>query len=119
MTDDMILNNENWDIVAKKIKDAGLKPILLKYYINTNAVNKSKYKDIKKIFHNNSKKETINIINGKSDQSPKNNSNIKKNVKRIIKLIKFQKNRNHGMPLSEEMIDKIINKVLTENIRED
>ena len=42
MTDDMIPDNENWSAVVKKMEGAGIKTILLQYYLNTNAIEKSK-----------------------------------------------------------------------------
>jgi len=120
MTEDMIPDNENWAFIVKKMEGAGMKAQLMKYYLNTNAIEKSKYKDIKKIFHTKSKssgKETINIVNQIPDTSkekPKKQG-ISKIIKKVLKLIKSHKERHYGMPLHEETIDQIIQKVLKES----
>ena len=116
MTDNMG-DNEAWDNVVKKMEGAGMKAQLLKYYLNTNAVDKSKYKDIKKVFHSNGMiKSTINIQNKKAKKDKaKKDSTTKSLIKKVLRLIKAHKEKyTHGMPLNEERIDKIIENVLKE-----
>lgn len=121
MSDDMDIDNPEWDVLLSKIENAGLKANLIKYYINTNAVDKSKYKDIKKIFHTKGKvkKSTINIVDKVPSKSKnKEKSSISKVVKKILKIIKSHKRRHYGMPLNESVIDNIIEKVINESIDE-
>jgi len=115
MTDDMIPDNDNWSAVVKKMEGAGMKTILLQYYLNTNAIEKSKYKDIKKIFHGGSRKETINIVDQIPNVAKTKPKGISKIIKRVLKLIKSHRERHYGMPLNEETIDQIIDKVLKES----
>jgi len=120
MSDDMIPDNENWAYIMQKMEGAGMKAQLMKYYLSTNAIDKSKYKDIKKIFHTKTKstgKETINIVNQIPDTIKKKSkvSGISKIIKNVLKLIKSHRERHYGMPLHEDTIDKIIEKVLKES----
>ncbi len=122
MTDDMIPDNDNWNVVVKKMEGAGIKTILMQYYLNTNSIEKSKYKNIKKIFHDKSKKETINIVNQIPNTiNKKKKGNLSGIIKKVLKLIKSHKECHYGMPLHEDTIDKIIDKVLNESeyIQED
>jgi len=117
MSTDINIDNDDWDIILEKINKSGLKAPLLKYYLNTDAVDKSKYKDIKKIFHKNenSKKETINIVNNITKTKKEKPKNITKIIKKVLKLIKSHKEHHYGMPLHEDTINKIIEKVLDES----
>jgi len=59
-------------------------------------------------------KTTINISKNKDDNTS-SSLEIKDIVKKALKLIKAHKKRIHGMPLNEETVDKIIEKIIKES----
>jgi len=119
MSDKMVIDNDKWELFIDHTRDRGLKTELVKYYIATDAIGKSKYKEIKRIFtkEGKGKKATINIINEYKEKS-KEKGKLKTLLKKAIKLIKSHKDRHYGMPLNEDVIDKILDRVLTEAINE-
>jgi hypothetical protein len=118
MSDDMVIDNEKWEYFIDKLHGKGLKTELVKYYIATNANEKSRYKEIKKIFHKQGKgrRATINIINqdGKKKDDAKKDSVIKTIVKKALKIVMEHKKKYYNMPLTETKVDDIIDKVMNE-----
>jgi hypothetical protein len=117
MSKDTAIDNEKWEYFINKLHGKGLKTELVKYYIATNALEKSKYKEIKKIFHDSGKgrRATINIINkdGKDDTTKKDGV-IKTIVKKVLKAVTEHKKRYYNMPLTESKVNDIIDKVINE-----
>jgi hypothetical protein len=118
MSDDMVIDNEKWEYFIDKLHGKGLKTELVKYYIATDANEKSRYKEIKRIFRKESKgrKATINIVNqddGKKGDGKKDNI-IKTITKRTLKTVTEYKKKYYNMPLTESKVDDIINKVMNE-----
>jgi hypothetical protein len=118
MSDDMVVDNEKWEYFIDKLHGKGLKTELVKYYIATNANEKSRYKEIKRIFRKEGKgrKATINIINkdGTKKSDAKKDSVIKTIVKKALKAVTEHKKKYYNMPLTESKVDDIIDKVMNE-----
>ena len=107
------IKNERFDDFIDKM-GAGIKPKLLKYYIGLDAIEKSKYKEIKGIFSGNTKRATINIIKDgdTKKENPDKVSRIKNIVKKVFGVVEKKKKKCHGMPLSEEVITGIIENII-------
>jgi hypothetical protein len=89
----------------------------VKYYIATNANEKSRYKEIKRIFREKGKgrRATINIVNNDSGKSDvKKDGIIKTITKKVLKAVTEHKKRYYNMPLTESKVDDIIDKVINE-----
>ena len=118
MSDDMVVDNEKWEYFIDKLHGKGLKTELVKYYIATNANEKSRYKEIKRIFRKEGKgrKATINIINqdDRKKSDAKKDSVIKTIVKKALKAVTEHKKKYYNMPLTESKVDDIIDKVMNE-----
>jgi len=109
--------NETFDAFIEKLSKNGIKPQLLKYYIGLDSIKKSKFKEIKGVFSGKSKRSTINIV--KDDRDLKKiktkNKTIKTIIKKVFSITEKKKKKYHGMPLSDDVIDDIIKKVIQEN----
>jgi hypothetical protein len=118
MSDDMVVDNEKWEYFIDKLHGKGLKTELVKYYIATNANEKSRYKEIKRIFRKEGKgrKATINIVNqdDRKKSDVKKDSVIKTIVKKALKAVTEHKKKYNYMPLTESKVDDIIDKVMNE-----
>ena len=113
--DDLLLENEEWDIIIKKMEKCGLKSYLMHMYMNMDTKTRTKYKNINNIFqYPDMGRYTINILRGKPKKdlpSKKKNSIIKQMVKKSLKLIKSHRKR-YGNLITEETVDKIIDRAL-------
>ena len=112
--DEVLADNLEFHYIIKKMKKAGLKAQLLSYYLNTNAGTRTKYKVLRKSFTKEAPTNNILITGDKTDSMPRDDKTTIKNiVKQTLRIIKSHKlRRNNGMPLNEETVEKIINKVL-------
>jgi Zn-finger domain-containing protein len=122
MSDDMVIDNEKWEYFIDILHGKGLKTELVKYYIATNANEKSRYKEIKRIFRKEGKgrKATINIVNqdDRKKSDVKKDSVIKTIVKKALKAVTEHKKKYYNMPLTESKEDDIIHKVMNESKEE-
>ena len=118
MNNKITIKNDNWDYFVDKMIGKGLKAQVLKYYIDIDAIEKSKYKEIKGIFTDKGSRSTINIV--KNDTKPNKDdtkvSTIKKIVKKVLHITEKRKKRYYNMPLTDEVINGIVNKVINENV---
>lgn len=119
--DEMEPHSDEFDKVVRKLDQ--MKPVLTQYYLGTDINDRIYYKRIRDAFRDTdySTDYVINIIEGKMNESGvveddgqdidfyKFKSLLKKSIKLINKR-KFHK----GKYLSEEALDKIIDKVLKE-----
>lgn len=113
MRSDKVLDeNDEYHYIIRKMERAGLKSQLLSYFLDTSAITRGKYKIISKSFTGEESQNSI-VISGTPTSSYDDKTTIKNIVKQTLRLIKSHKLRkNNGMPLNEETIDKIIDKVL-------
>ena len=112
MEEDVVLpGNEQFDELIDLMTRLGIKPFLLKHYIRSSPVLRNKYKVIRKSFIDRSHRSSIDIA-GTADDKKK--SSLAGKIKKIIKLVNNSKTRNLGVPLTEEKIDVIIDKVMSE-----
>jgi len=117
--DEMINSNEDFNDMIDLMSRRGLKPLLLHYYMGTKAKSRSKWKHLRKNFlAGKSSSGSINMSAGKEDDQDtedepikENINNVKDLVKKSIKSINYHRQRSN-FPLSEDKIDKIIDKVL-------
>jgi len=118
MSDDMDIDNIQWEKFILQLEKLGIKVNLVKYYIGINATKKTKYKSISGIFRDKSKnKATINIIDKdvKNKKQKTSNTDTKQKIKKVLKLVREYRNKRYGMPLTEDIIDNIIDKVIGED----
>lgn len=113
--DDLLLENEEWDVIIDKMEKSGLKSYLMHMYMNMPTKTRNKYKYIDNIFQTpDMGRYSINILRDKSKKdlpSKKKNSIIKQVIKKSLKLIKAHRKR-YGNLITEETVDKIIDKVI-------
>lgn len=112
---------EHMEHIISRMEDLGFKPIFMKYWLGMSAGERLKYKRIKQIFHGgkfsdgtgisfqNSKKETL--LESTEEIKEKNYYKVKDIVKKVLIVSKKVRERR-GFPLSEEIIDKIIENVM-------
>ena len=112
MNNKNVIQNEKWDEFTKKLKDKGIMPLLLKYYIGINAIDKSKFKSISDVFHDKGNKSTINIV--KNGSKKPETSTIKRMLKKAIMVSEKKKIKYNGAPLHDNVISGIINSVVDE-----
>jgi hypothetical protein len=113
--DEILPDNHEFHYIIKKIERAGIKSQLLSYYIDTSPVTRGKYKTIRDSFTGDANSSNNIVITPSPDTSLPDDekTTIKNIVKQTLKMIRSHKiRRNNGMPLNEEVVDKIINKVL-------
>jgi hypothetical protein len=119
--DELLIDNEEWDIIISKMEKCGLKSYLMHMYMNMPSKTRTKYKYIDNIFHTDDiGRYTINILRqSKSEKKlplKKKNGIIKQVIKKSLKMIKSHKKR-YGNVITEETVDKIIDRALkNENI---
>ena len=119
--ENILADNEEFYQIIDKMKRSGMKAPLLSYYISTSSIVRNKYKVIRPSFTDEGASNTI-VIDESPDKKSKDDpkaSKIKTLVKKALKLIRSHKlRRNSGIPLNEETVDKIIDKLLKEEIGE-
>lgn len=112
--DEILPNDESFNEMAELLKSKGLKPHLLKYYIDLDLNERMYYKRIKSSFE---KKDNnfIEIKNNKKLNESIDISNdfyyIKTVIKKVVKILK-QRKWLKGKITTENMLDKIINDVM-------
>lgn len=110
--DEVLPGNIEFDYITDKMKMAGMKAPLMSYYIDTSSITRGKYKMIRDSFIDENKQSSI-VISGEIMKVPDEKTTIKNIVKQTLRVIKAHKmRRNNGMPLNEEIVDKIIDKIL-------
>lgn len=111
--DEVLPDNMEFHYIINKIKMAGIKSQLLSYYIDTKSLTKGKYKIVRKSLTGDGGPNTIVITKSPDiDISYDKKTTIRNIVKQTLRLIKSHKMRNNGMPLNEEIVDKIIDKTM-------
>jgi len=117
---EILPNNIEFDYITDKMKNGGLKAPLLSYFIDTSSITRGKYKMIRGSFTGKDKQNTI-VISGEPEAKIPDDekTTIKNIVKQTLRVIKSHKmRRNNGMPLNEESVEKIIDKVLEDYNKE-
>lgn len=111
--DDMIIDNEDWNFIMKKIKLGGLKAHLMNTYIKMDSERRVDYKRIKKVFYEESGSMNVVKIKGKSNlkEDTAYKYKIKDLLREAVRLIDKEKNRS-GYTVSGEKVDKIIEHVI-------
>lgn len=112
--DEVLPNNPEFHYIIRKMQKAGLKSQLLSYHLDTLAKTRSKYKVVRGSFTGEDSQNNIHIISSPDTVMPDDEKTTIRNiVKQTLKIIKSHKlNRNSNLPLNEETVDKIIDKVL-------
>jgi hypothetical protein len=117
---EILPDNIEFDYITNKMARSGLKSSLMSYYIDTSSITRGKYKMIRGSFTGKDKQNSIVISSSAEDKvTDDDKSTIRNIVKQTLRVIKSHRVRkNGGMPLNEESVDKIIDKVLEEYNRE-
>lgn len=112
--EEVLPNNPEFHYIIKKMQRAGLKSQLMSYYLDTSSITRGKYKVVRKSFIGKDVTNNIHITPSPDTELPDDEKTTIRNiVKQTLKIIKSHKlNRNSGLPLNEETVDKIIDKVL-------
>ena len=110
---EILPQNEDFNKLTKDMKSRGLDKLLLFYYLNSNALVRSKYKATRKVFTPGSKDALTLGIRGGVEKEKKTKSTLKSLVMKSLKLMSAQK-RRIGFPLSEKRVDRIIERVMIE-----
>lgn len=104
--------------MIETFKLKGLKVNLMQYYLHLTAQQRMKYKFIKDIFYSVSANNSIiNILPYRENIKEDVNDNfydIKDSIKKCISLMKKQKYGNPNRVITDDVMDKIIEKVLKE-----
>lgn len=121
---------EHMKRIVSKLEDLGFKPIFMKHWLKMSAEERLKYKRIKNIFHGGKFSDGTGISfqnekNGKEDSvsestlepKEKNYYKVKDIVKKVLIISKRVRERK-GFPLSEEIVDKIIEDVINKENKE-
>lgn len=115
--EDLLGENEDFNELMKIMEKRSMKPILLHYYMSSDAVVRSKYKTLSKAFvTGKSESAAIYIDAGKKLKKGKEKGKdgiIKGLIKKALKLVASQKKRS-GFPLNEDKVDKILDRLLEE-----
>jgi len=118
---------EKMKSIISKLEDNGFKPMFMKYWLGMTAEERLKYKKIKQIFNDGkfSDGAGISFQNDKKEKVSESTLELKEEnyykVKDIVKkvLIISKKVRlKKGFPLSEEIVDKIIEDVMKKENKE-
>jgi len=113
------IKNEEFQEILLKMEKCNIKPYMIHAYINMDSKTKQKYKIFKKVFEKNASGNSTVVITPVKKEKEKiskdKESLIKTIVKKSLKLIKSHKNR-YGQLISEETVDKIIEKSIKETI---
>ena len=108
-------NTEEWSDFLGVLRSKNIHVDTYKFYMEMDPNSRVLYKNIKKIFHNGSESAVINIRPMGSEAKPKDS--IVKTIKKVLKVLKSERQRR-GTPLSEERVDRIIDYVVTEYLKE-
>ncbi len=113
--DDILGENEEFNELIKLMEKRGMKPIFLHYYLSSDSILRSKYKMLSKSLQTGkSESATIRVDAGKPTKKDKEKEGtIKSLIKKALKLVVAHKKRS-GFPLSEDKVDKILDKLLIE-----
>ena len=114
--DKLLGENEDFNELMKTMEKRNMKPILLHYYMSSDAVVRSKYKTLSKAFATGkSDSAAIYVDAGKKSKKDKKGKDglIKSLIKKALKLVAAQKKRS-GFPLNEKKVDRILDKLLEE-----
>jgi hypothetical protein len=107
---DVMPGHEEFNELAKKMEQKGLRPLLMYYYMGIEPNVRSKYKMVSKTFKGGNKESFLLNAKGEVEKLEKEKSGFKGLVKKALKLIKASRKRS-GFPLSEEKVDKILDKL--------
>lgn len=113
-SDDVLPESHEFHYIVKKMEMGGMKAHLLSYFLDTSSITRGKYKVLRKSFVDKGQQNNILITADLAkDDKYDDKITIKNIVKQTLRLIKSHKMRkNNGMPLNEETVDKIIDKVM-------
>jgi hypothetical protein len=106
--DDVLNENNSFSNFISDIEKKGMKPKILKYYIDLDSKTRLKYKKIRKIFTNEKiDNVVINIFSEKKDKEKedKENNLLKKSIK---KLLNMDYNINHE---EEKILNEFIKNI--------
>ena len=111
--DEMIIENEDWDLIMRKIKLGGLKPHLMQTYIKMDSERRVDYKRIKDVFYNDSSNQYTIKIQGRSDlkEDTTYKYKIKDLLREAIRLVEKEKKKT-GFTVNGEKVDRIIEHVI-------
>lgn len=110
--DESMVGNEEFNEIIKKMKLSGMEPFLLRYFIRSSVILRSKYKSSKEIFNKNGKIDK-SVINIQKDLNKKNDTNsVADKIKKALKMVKDEKVKRNRPFLTESQIDSIINRVI-------
>ena len=116
INDEVVPNNEEFESVMNIMRKGGMKSHFLHYYLNTDPMTRGRYKLIKPAFTNKAKGNySINIKKDNKIKDKRNHSVIKSVVKKSLRLIKSNK-RRYGNFITEDTVDKIVEKVIQEEM---
>ena len=111
--DEIYPEHEDFNKLMKQLKSRGIDNILLSYYISSDPEVRNKYKATRKIFTAGNKQALTISLRGNIEKEKKTKKTLKSLVKKALRLMKAHKKRS-GFPLSEERVDRIIERVMIE-----
>lgn len=115
---EVLEGNEEFRSVIEKMESKGMKPILLREFLNMSAAQRIQYKRIKPSFVGKPGRNSILIQNGKEEiQENLDNlltkEQVRETVQKVIALLK-KRRRDTRLPVSRKNTEKIIEHVLSQ-----
>lgn len=111
--EEILPNNESFNELMKTMKSRGVDKLLLNHYISSDPLVRNKYKSVRKVFTPGSKDSLTVSLQGDVRKEKDTKRTLKDLVKKALKIVVAHKRRS-GFPLSEEKVEKIIEKVMIE-----
>jgi len=113
---DMIIENERWFELVKKMEGAGLKGKMLEAYLNMPTEQRGNYRRIMTSFYS----DTGNIINIKSKSDIKEDASykykMKDMIKEVTKIVKKEEIKT-GFGVNSAKMDRIIEHVINKQLK--
>jgi hypothetical protein len=111
--DEILPDHERLNELAKALKGKGAHTTMLYYFIDSEPILRNKYKATRKVFKSESKDGLTIGVTGNVKKEKDTKRTLKDLVKKSLKKVLAHKKRS-GFPLSEERVEKIIERVMIE-----
>lgn len=111
--EDMIIENDDWDLIMRKVKMGGLKSHLMNAYVKMDGERRVEYKRIKKVFYEDSPTQYVINIQGQTDlkEDTTYKYKLKDLLREAIRLVEKEKKKT-GFTVNGEKVDRIIEHVI-------